>query len=200
MYSLDVPYMETKRLILRETDVSDCHDMFEYAQLDFIGPVAGWPPHQKLSDTKNVLRSFNAKKITGQLGTVAIVLKENNKMIGTVELHSYEANFKAELGYTLNPKYWGQGIMTEAVKILCDYAFNELNKLANIIGKKCYYPIYLVNDDWIIENEYGFITIENNKRLGIYLDKCNYKDVNLFIPKEMFNRLKRLNLNYKEYN
>ena len=84
MYSLDVPNMETKRLILRETDVSDCHDMFEYAQLDFIGPVAGWPPHQKLSDTKNVLRSFNAKKITGQLGTVAIVLKENNKMIGTV--------------------------------------------------------------------------------------------------------------------
>ena len=126
MYSLDVPYMETKRLILRETDVSDCHDMFEYAQLDFIGPVAGWPPHQKLSDTKNVLRSFNAKKITGQLGTVAIVLKENNKMIGTVELHSYEANFKAELGYTLNPKYWGQGIAVEASIKVLEWGFKEL--------------------------------------------------------------------------
>ena len=79
MYALDVPYMETKRLILRETKESDFVDMFEYAKLPNVGPVAGWAPHRRLGETKAILRLFNDKKLCGQLGTIAIVYKENNK-------------------------------------------------------------------------------------------------------------------------
>jgi [ribosomal protein S5]-alanine N-acetyltransferase len=32
----------------------------------------------------------------------------------------------SEIGYWLAPPYWGKGIMTEGVVLLCDYAFKEL--------------------------------------------------------------------------
>ena len=102
MYNTSVPYMETERLILRETKPSDFKDMFEYAHLPYIGPVAGWAPHRTLGETRGVLKLFNDKKSYGQLGTIAVIWKENNKMIGTVELHTFIAGFKAELGYTIN--------------------------------------------------------------------------------------------------
>lgn len=34
--------------------------------------------------------------------------------------------FTAELGYWLGEPFWGKGIMTEAVKAICEYAFQEL--------------------------------------------------------------------------
>ncbi len=126
MIYLTLPTIETKRLILRETQVSDYKDMFEYASLPNVGPVAGWQPHLNQRMTKDVLQYFHDKKRLGQLGTYAIVLKENNKMIGTVELHSYTPNFKAELGYTVSPYYWGKGIAVEASKVAIEVGFEYL--------------------------------------------------------------------------
>jgi len=49
--------------------------------------------------------------------------------IGTASLHSIDwISRKAEIGYMIGDKgYWGKGIATEVVKILCDYAFFRLN-------------------------------------------------------------------------
>ena len=126
MYDLSVPHMETKRLILREIKESDFVDMYEYAKLPNVGPVAGWAPHKRLGETKAIISLFNDKKLCGQLGTVAIVWKENNKMIGTVELHSYVSGFKAELGYTVNPEYCNRGIATEASFKALEWGFKIL--------------------------------------------------------------------------
>lgn len=122
-----LPLFETERLILREINLDDCFDMYEYAKLPYIGPNAGWEPHTSISYTKEVIKTFNKKPQYGQLGVFAIVLKENNKMIGTCELHSYFKDFKAELGYTINPLYWNQGFATEASIPLLYWGFNDLN-------------------------------------------------------------------------
>jgi ribosomal-protein-alanine N-acetyltransferase len=47
-------------------------------------------------------------------------------MIGTIELYNYVPSFKAELGYALNPIYWGKGLVTEAALKVLDYGFNVL--------------------------------------------------------------------------
>ena len=91
------PILETKRLVLRELKPLDAKDMFEYAHLPEIGPMAGWEPHPNIAHTKSVIQMYHDKKKFGQLGVFAILLKENRKMIGTVELHSYIKGFKAEL-------------------------------------------------------------------------------------------------------
>jgi len=122
----NLPVLETNRLILREIEEKDIYDMFEYASLPYVGPVAGWEPHPSLSYTKSIIKMFRNKYQYGQLGVFAIVLKETGKMIGTTELHTYIKNHKAELGYTVNPLYWGNGYAYEASKAMIAWGFDHL--------------------------------------------------------------------------
>lgn len=122
-----MPVFETKRLIIREISEADVFDMFEYAQIPYIGPSAGWEPHASLSHTREVIKMYLRKQQYGQLGVFAIYHKEDEKMIGTVELHSYVKDFKAELGYTVSPYYWGQGYALEASKVVMKWGFTKLN-------------------------------------------------------------------------
>ena len=92
-----LPVIETKNLILRKIEESDASDMYEYAKLDYVGPMAGWEPHDSINHTKLVIKNFNRKPQFGGLGVFAITLKATGKMIGTIELHTYVEEFKAEL-------------------------------------------------------------------------------------------------------
>ena len=123
---IDLPIIETERLILREIEEKDVFDMHEYAVLNNVGPVAGWQPHTTLYYTRSIIKMFRNKYHYGQLGVFAVVLKENGKMIGTAELHTYVKNHKAELGYTINPAFWGNGYAYEAAKAIVDWGFDEL--------------------------------------------------------------------------
>ena len=52
---------------------------------------------------------------------------EENQLIGTVDIHKIDAqNHTGEIGYWLSQHATGQGVMTKAVRLLCDLAFNDL--------------------------------------------------------------------------
>ena len=44
--------LETKRLILRHWEDSDAESLFEYAKDPDIGPIAGWPAHQSIDESR----------------------------------------------------------------------------------------------------------------------------------------------------
>lgn len=168
------PILETKRLILRELKASDAKDMYEYAHLPEIGPMAGWEPHPNINHTKSVIQMYHDKKKFGQLGVFAIILKENRKMIGTVELHSYIKGFKAELGYTLNPAYRGFGYATEASKAMLHFGFMDL-ELRRIEA-----ATYITNIDSInVLQRLGF-RHEGMKKDGYYLYDGTLHDINIY--------------------
>ena len=59
--------------------------------------------------------------------TFAFAITVNGKAIGSIGAFR-QANIHnktAELGYYIAEEYWGKGIMTEAVKQLCDYVFSH---------------------------------------------------------------------------
>ena len=59
--------------------------------------------------------------------TFAFAITVNGKAIGSIGAFR-QANIHnktAELGYYIAEDYWGKGIMTEAVKQLCDYVFSH---------------------------------------------------------------------------
>ena len=51
-------YIETERIIMRPIQISDAEDIFEYAQDEDTGPRAGWPPHQNIETTKEIIKPF----------------------------------------------------------------------------------------------------------------------------------------------
>lgn len=118
----------TERLILREWKVTDSKDLYEYAKSELVGPNAGWLPHKNEKKSKDIIKMFIRNH-----DTYAVVLKAENKVIGSIGLHDRKPDDSLvelkqnEIGYVLNPKYWGRGIIPEAVNCLIKYGFYELN-------------------------------------------------------------------------
>ena len=47
--------LETERLILRSWDEGDAEELYRYAQDPDIGPIAGWPPHTSVEDSRGII-------------------------------------------------------------------------------------------------------------------------------------------------
>jgi len=123
-----MPELHTERLLLRKMSVSDCADMYEYAQRPEVTKYLLWSPHPDMQSTKSYLESVQKEYKKGAFHDWAIVYKENNKMIGTVGFTRVDLNNRTgEVGYVLNPAYWGKGIAREAVKEVIAYGFSMLN-------------------------------------------------------------------------
>lgn len=120
--------LTTERLILREWRESDSSDLYEYAKSDLVGPNAGWKPHKDENESKEIIKMFIENN-----DVYAIFLKSENKVIGSIGFHNRKPDEKLdnleqrEIGYVLNPKYWGNEYVPEAVNRLINYGFNELN-------------------------------------------------------------------------
>lgn len=120
--------LETDRLILRTWRESDSKDMFEYASSDLVGPNAGWKPHKDENESKEIIKMFIAND-----DVYAIELKSENKVIGGIGIHKRTPDDRLkeftqrEIGYVLNPKYWGNGYVPEAVRCVINYGFEEMN-------------------------------------------------------------------------
>ena len=119
--------METERLILRHWRDDDAKDLFEYAKDPAVGPIAGWPPHQSVEESLDVIRN-----VLNQPEAYAICLKDD-KAIGAIELKLngrsdiFDSDEECEMGYWLGKPFWGKGIMTEAAKEMIRHGFEDLN-------------------------------------------------------------------------
>lgn len=117
--------LETERLLLRPFQETDAADVYEYAKNPNIGPHAGWPPHQSIEDSIRIVKMFIEEN-----DVWALVLKENNKVIGSLGLHKDKLRSVDDikmLGYVLSEDYWGHGLVAEASKTAINYAFEELS-------------------------------------------------------------------------
>jgi RimJ/RimL family protein N-acetyltransferase len=64
---------------------------------------------------------YQAKE--GEAYPLAITI--DDKVVGSVGIHKLKRGHKAEIGYWLGREYWGQGIMTDAVKRVTAFAFTK---------------------------------------------------------------------------
>jgi len=116
--------LETERLILRAWHTDDADDFYEYAKHPEVGLNGGWEPHASKDDSLKVIQYFIKEN-----DIWAIVLKESNKVIGSLGLHadSKRPNISVkELGFVVSADYWNQGIATEASKRAITHAFDDM--------------------------------------------------------------------------
>lgn len=121
--------LQTKRLVLRAWQESDAEALYKYARNPNIGPIAGWPPHTSVENSREII-----KTVLSAPETYAVVLKETGEAVGSIGLMTARieinsatmADDECEIGYWIGEPYWGQGLIPEAVDELLRYAFENL--------------------------------------------------------------------------
>lgn len=49
--------LQTKRLLLRAWKESDAEALYKYAQNPNVGPIAGWPPHTSVENSREIIKA-----------------------------------------------------------------------------------------------------------------------------------------------
>lgn len=111
---------------IREWRQSDVPSLAKYANNRNIALNLrdGFPHPYGEKDAKAFIERTNAIK-----PSTSFAIATNAEIIGGIglvlrrDIH----RFSAEIGYWLAEPYWDRGIMTKAVRLVCDWAFTELN-------------------------------------------------------------------------
>ena len=123
----DLPKLYTERLILRKLTINDSKDIFLFTSNEKITEFLSWSSHKSETDTKQFLKSVLKNyelNIPAQWG---IELREEKKIIGIAGFISFSSEHnKGEIAYILSPYYQNKGYMTEALKKIVGYSFNDL--------------------------------------------------------------------------
>lgn len=119
--------LKTERLLLRPWQEVDAESLYEYAKDSEVGPIAGWPVHTSVENSREIIR-----EVLSAEETYAVCLQEDGKAVGSIGLMVGAASNlslpdnEGEIGYWIGVPFWGQGLIPEAVKELLRHAFEDL--------------------------------------------------------------------------
>ena len=120
--------IETARLLLRPFMLDD---LDEFALIcsdpEVMRYIGQGDTLDKETVKERMISWISAYKENG-FGLLALILKENNKLLGFCGLikQVVDGEPHIELGYRLAQNFWRQGIATEAAQAIRGYAFNQL--------------------------------------------------------------------------
>lgn len=136
MNNLGTKTLETNRLILRQFKMDDAQMFFDnWANDERVTKYLTWNPHKTVALTKQLLTEWINNYQYNNYYQWAIELKENKEVIGSISIVDMdEKNETVEVGYSLSYKYWNQGIMTESLKKVIEFFFNEV-KIKKLIAR-----------------------------------------------------------------
>jgi ribosomal-protein-alanine N-acetyltransferase len=106
----------------------------------------------------NALKNYRETKFHGMWGMFNSI---NDEFIGGCLLRPYDNEPNVlEIGYSLEHKYWGQGIATEMVKALVQYGFNNADVkaivacavVANIASQRVLEKVGFTRAENIVKN------------------------------------------------
>lgn len=121
------PALETERLILRKLEIADAKDVFEYARNPEVTKYMTWETHKSIEDAEGFINWTLERYKKDEAGEWGIELKETGRIIGAMGFVQLDLqNSCGVLGYALSKDYWGKGIMTEAVRRLIRFCFEEM--------------------------------------------------------------------------
>lgn len=124
-----LPIIQLESVYIRAISKKDASDFYDLGKDELTTEFLTWGPFKRLKDAHAMIKYTYLKRI-GRKEPVgyAIIDKNNDKMIGTIEFHSF--NYKqntCEIGYVLHRAYWNKGIMTACLIEVTKIAFQYLD-------------------------------------------------------------------------
>ena len=118
------PILETERLLLRAISSNDKEGVFRnFSDADVTQYLM--PPLKSISQAEEFINAFTEEFEQGSALTWAIELKADGTFLGTCSCEITNAG-SAELGFDLARPYWGQGFMSETLRMVLRYSFGKL--------------------------------------------------------------------------
>jgi ribosomal-protein-alanine N-acetyltransferase len=116
--------IKTNRLLLRQFVDTDIENVFKGLSHPKIIRHYGIS-FDSLEATKEQMAWFADLEKAGTGMWFAVCSLDNKTFYGAGGLNSLNKEHKkAEIGFWLLPDFWGQGIMKEAMPLICDYGFH----------------------------------------------------------------------------
>lgn len=116
---MDVPVIETERLILRPLTIKDAQAVFEWAGDERVAKYMIYPRHKDIDVTKAWLESVQKLENEYSWG---FELKENHKLIGSGSIRFRPDEAAWSFGYNIRYDCWNNGYTTEACKKMIEFA------------------------------------------------------------------------------
>ena len=155
------PQIETENLILRETTISDAAAIFQIFADDNVTRYHDLQTFTNVAQAKDLIARRKERFKDKQVIRWGIARKKDNLIIGSCG-YTIRNQFQAEIGYELAKKYWGRGIMTDALKAIICWGFStlELNRIQAMVMVENIASIKLLKKLNFLEEgtlrEYGF--------------------------------------------
>ena len=116
-------------MVLRRFVIEDAEAMFRnWASDPEVTKYLTWPTHASADVSRAVLRDWTTAYANQSYYQWAIVLKENGECpIGSIAAVNLNDDLSTvQIGYCLGRRWWHRGIMSEALKAVIDFFFNEV--------------------------------------------------------------------------
>lgn len=121
------PVLETERLRLRPITIADAEDVFAYGSDPEVSKYMIFDTHRTVDDAIAWLKTVPDSFAKQEVLSFAITLRDSGRFIGSCGLHHISPNHhRLEIGYVLARPFWGHGYMTETVRELIRFAFEDM--------------------------------------------------------------------------
>jgi [ribosomal protein S5]-alanine N-acetyltransferase len=118
-----LPVLTTPAVTLREIQMSDAPTLHRVARRPEVARFM-WPAPAELDGFQKFIAWAWAEREAGKYVGFVIVPRRATEPAGLFELRQMQPGFfRAELGFFIDPSYWGTGVFTEAAQLVLDFAF-----------------------------------------------------------------------------
>lgn len=155
--------LETERLLLRRVSKDDLNEILGLRGNPETMKFIPRPLVKTEEDALNHFKMIDEKIEKNEGINWAITVRGNPKLIGIIGHYRIQPeNHRCEIGYMILPQYKGQGIVTEAIKAVLEYGFEDMNMHSieavidpdNIASERVLQKNGFVKEAHILENEY----------------------------------------------
>lgn len=119
--------LSTERLRLKSIAGDDKEFVFRQFSNDIVNKhLFDAEPMKDISEAEELIRFYRLPEPRGQHRWI-LVRKEDGTKMGTCGFHCYDRpNGRTDVGYDLDPAYWGRGYMLEAMREIIAFAKDQM--------------------------------------------------------------------------
>lgn len=124
---MKIPVIKGTKFILRPFKEGDEKSLVKNLNNKNISKnLSDLPFPYRLKDAKSWIE-INLKEYKNKKPKIiCFVIDVGNNVVGSIAFHDIVPGHKATIGYWLSEDYWGQGIMTEALRLITEFGFGKL--------------------------------------------------------------------------